>query len=224
MNVASNKMAPRIMYPIILAAFSEDDFAVADVDHHVWRRAETALVSRYWSGRAAPGERRFEARLIWSRSSLYVRFDVVQREPLIVSDIPNLESKTLGLWDRDVCEIFIAPDRTEPRRYFEFEIAPNGEWLDVAIDSTAKERVTDWDYNSGMETFARVEKEKVTMAMKIPWTAFGRTPSAGDVWLGNLFRCVGSRSNRGYLAYNPTETPEPNFHAPEQFVEFRFSK
>ena len=39
----------------------------------------------------------------------------------------------MGLWDRDVCEIFIAPDEHVIERYFEFEAAPTGEWLDVAI-------------------------------------------------------------------------------------------
>ena len=56
----------------------------------------------------------------------------MQYDPLVMSDDPNLASKTLGLWDRDVVEIFIAPDVNEPRRYYEFEAAPNGEWVDLA--------------------------------------------------------------------------------------------
>jgi len=212
------------MSPTVFAAFSENDFAAAELNHHIWQRAEAAAISRYWSGQAAPAGRGFEARLIWSTSSLYVRFDTVQSEPLIVSVAANLDSKTIGLWDRDVCEIFIAPDRTEPRRYIEFEIAPNGEWLDLAIDSTSGERETDWSYNSGMETFARIEEGKITMAIKIPWKALGQEPSAGNRWLGNLFRCVGAGPDRGYLALNPTETETPNFHMPEKFVEFEFKK
>ena len=212
------------MSPTLLAAFSEDDFAVTELDHRVWRRAEAAAISRYWSGRTVPAERCFEARLIWSRSSLYVRFVAIQSEPLIVSVAANLDSKTDGLWEGDVCEIFIAPDRTEPRRYFEFEIAPNGEWLDLAIDTRGEERRTDWNYNSGMKSFASIGEGCVTMAIKIPWAAFGKKLVAGDIWLGNIFRCVGSGPDRGYLAYNPTETPEPNFHVPEKFVEFRFAK
>jgi hypothetical protein len=42
----------------------------------------------------------------------------------VVSDKPQTEKKTMGLWDRDVCEIFIAPDEHAIERYFEFEAAP----------------------------------------------------------------------------------------------------
>jgi hypothetical protein len=75
-----------------------------------------------------------------------------------------------------------------------------------------------------MEPAARIEKDKVTMAFKIPWKAFGRKPSAGDVWLGNLYRAVGTGDTRGYLAWSPTMTKEPQFHVPEKFGEFVFVK
>jgi hypothetical protein len=133
-----------------------------------------------------------------------------------------LSSKTRGLWDRDVCEIFVAPNRDEPRKYFEFEIAPNGEWIDLGVYQKPDERVTDWDYRSGMQSSSKIERGKITMAIKVPWKAFGKTPKTSDVWLGNLFRCVGSGATRGYLAWQPTKTPEPAFHAPEAFGEFEF--
>jgi len=129
----------------------------------------------------------------------------------------------MRLWDRDVCELFLAPNKTEPRRYAEFEIAPTGEWLDLMVD-WRNEEPRDWEYSSGMETAALIKKDRVVMAMKIPWKAFGKTPAAGDVWLGNLFRQVGSGKTRGYLAWSPTMTAEPQFHVPEKFGEFVFQK
>jgi alpha-galactosidase len=59
--------------------------------------------------------------------------------------------------------------------------------------------------------------------MQIPWEAFSRKPQPGDVWLGNIFRCVGESENRGYLAWRPTMTERPNFHVPEAFGQFVFS-
>jgi hypothetical protein len=135
-----------------------------------------------------------------------------------------LSSKTIGLWDRDVCEIFVAPDRNEPQKYFEFEIAPNSEWIDLAIQQLPEKRQTDFDYNSGMQSAARIEGDKVIMAIKIPFQAFGKNPSPNDVWLGNLFRCVGSDKTRGYLAWLPTRSLQPNFHVPQAFGEFEFVK
>lgn len=210
------------MSPILSIAFSEDDFAVTELHNHIWSRANAVAIDLYWSGRIAPAERCFEARLIWSKTSLYVRFDAVQNEPLIVSAQPNLETKTVGLWERDVCEIFIAPDRKEPRKYFEFEAAPTGEWLDLAIDTTGGKRKADWEYKSGMQTAARIQEGRVLIALQIPWAAFGTKPNAGDIWLGNIFRCVGKTPNRGYLAWVPTMTEKPNFHVPSAFGKFEF--
>ena len=82
--------------------------------------------------------------------------------------------------------------------------------------------MTDWDYRPGMEAAAGIEENRVIMAMKIPWKAFGKKPNAGDVWLGNIFRCVGKEPERGYLAWQPTFTEKPNFHVPEKFGEFVF--
>lgn len=183
----------------------------------------TASVNTFWDGRPCTGERGFKAGIGWNDPGLFVYFSAEQHEPLVVADDPILDAKSMGLWERDVCEIFIAPDRNEPRRYFEFEAAPTGEWLDLAIDLTSGERVTDWEYSSGMEAAARIEDERVLIAMKIPWEAFGRKPKPGDVWLGNIFRCVGKGADRGYLAWRPTMTERPNFHVPDAFGEFVFS-
>ncbi|HMQ03155.1 MAG TPA: carbohydrate-binding family 9-like protein [Pyrinomonadaceae bacterium] len=200
------------------------DLSVSDPDDPSWRKADAVTIETYWSGEKAPKGRRFSARLLWSDMALHVRFEAAQEEPLVVTDKPDVTTKTLGLWDRDVAEIFIAPDRSTPNKYFEFEVAPTGEWVDLAIEITPQGRVTDRNYVSKMGAAARIEKERVLMAIKIPFASLGRTPKAGDVWLGNLFRCVGKDPGRGYLAWQPTKTRNPNFHVPEAFGEFHFVK
>ena len=202
----------------------KDDIEIERLDHPGWKKAPQTLVTKYWSGNPAPAGRQFTARLLWSDSALYIRFEANQAEPLVVSETPNLHDKTIGLWDRDVCEIFIAPDRTEPNKYFEFEIAPTGEWIDLGIEFFRDKRETDREYASGMTSTAKIEKDKVVMAIKIEWKALGKTPKIGDVWLGNLFRCVGAGATRGYLAWQPTETKLPNFHVPEKFGKLLFQK
>lgn len=205
-------------------AHVKKDFPIGEFDNRAWKSAKEVVVDKYWSGENAPVGRQFKAKILWSNAALYVRFEANQAEPLVVSDAPNLKSKTRGLWDRDVCEIFLAPNRKEFRRYFEFEIAPNGEWIDLGIYQMPAKRETDWDYNSGMKSAAKIEKDKVVMAIKIEWKAFGATPKADDVWLGNILRCVGKDPTRGYLAWSPTLTKEPSFHVPEKFGEFEFVK
>ena len=206
----------------IKIAHVKNDFPIDELDNKSWKQAKDVVIDKYWSGETAPVGRQFKAKLLWSDSALYVLFEANQTEPLIVSDVPNLKSKTRGLWDRDVCEIFIAPDKKEPRKYFEFEIAPNGEWIDLGIYQKPDERITDWNYNSGMKSAAKIEKNRVLMAIKVEWKAFGKTPKKGDVWLGNILRCVGKDPTRGYLTWQPTLTKEPSFHVPEKFGEFIF--
>ncbi|HVF55372.1 MAG TPA: carbohydrate-binding family 9-like protein [Pyrinomonadaceae bacterium] len=195
------------------AGFRFDDF-----ENAAWAKARPAHIARYWSGEAAPPERRAEARLVYTDEAIMVRFEGPQAEPLVVSAAPRLDQKSIGLWDRDVFEIFIAPDSNAPERYFEFEAAPNGEWLDLAIHVRPEGRETDWHFRSGMRSASRVSNGRVETALRVPWKALGgRAPRAGERWRVNLFRCVGAGATRGYITWQPTHTPEPGFHVPEKF-------
>ncbi|MEP6945890.1 MAG: carbohydrate-binding family 9-like protein [Acidobacteriota bacterium] len=202
--------------------YIENDFGVHELYNAAWQTVADVLITTYWSGITAPAGRHCSARLLWSETALFVRYIGIQTEPLVASSMPDLSKKTEGLWDRDVFELFIAPDRRVPNRYFEFEAAPTGEWIDVAIESTPEGRISDWGYGSGMRVAATVEIGRVAVAIKIPWKAFGEMPKTGDQWLGNLFRCVGKDPDRGYLAWQPTRTPQPSFHVPSAFGELVF--
>ena len=218
---AQNKMAASKRIKITHIA---TDFSIDKLNSDVWDKAVEVGVGKYWSGVAAPEGRHFKAWLLWSDTALYVRFEANQNEPLVVNGKPDLTSKANGLWDRDVCEIFIAPDKAVRDRYFEFEIAPTGEWIDLGISVTSKKRISDFDYSSKMESAVFVEKEKVVMAIKIPFRSLGHVPKRGEIWLGNLFRCVGKDPTRGYLSWQPTKTKRPAFHVPSKFGEFEFTK
>ncbi len=210
--------------PVIKIHHLTQDFGIAEFENAAWATATEVSIGNYWSGAVAPAGRQFKARLLWSATALYVHFEANQTEPLVISDNPDLTKKVKGLWDRDVCEIFIAPNKAVRNKYFEFEIAPTGEWIDLEIEVKPEKRLTDLDYTSGMTSAVSIEKDKVTMAIKIPFSALGKTPKAGDVWLGNLFRCVGKDPTRGYLSWQPTKTKKPTFHVPKAFGEFQFVK
>jgi hypothetical protein len=207
--------------PTIAAQYSDVCLSVNEFDHPSWNATQAIQITRKWSGEEAPVGRHSEARMIWSKESLAVRFVCRQTEPLIVAPNPQLDKKTIGLWDRDVCEVFIAPDPTTPERYFEFEAAPTGEWVDLAIQLTPDGRETDWEFHSGMTTGARIAGEELAIIIRIPWSASIPQPKHGDAWRCNLFRCVGLGIER-YLAWQPTHTPEPYFHVPEVFGRLDF--
>ena len=205
---------------------TESEVHVADFAHIAWDRAPAVHLTHYYSGEEAPPHRHAEARLLWTWAGLHVRFQCPQSESLIINDNLQAKTKTVGLWDRDVCEIFVAPDAEIPEHYFEFEAAPTGEWLDLEIDWKPDGRLTNWEYASGMKAAGIIGDGEIMIAMHLPWAAFGREPQTGDEWRINLFRCVGRDTEqdvRGHLAWQPTYAAQPNFHVPGVFGWLRFS-
>lgn len=204
-------------------SYTRKSFALDDFENDVWQSCREIGIRNYWSGIEAGEGRQAAARLLWTDEALFVKFTGNRREPLIVHPNPETARKTIGLWERDVFEIFITPDSEFVRRYFEFEIAPTGEWLDLEIQILPNgERKSNFEYNSKMRAAAEVSENTSSAAIKIDWRAFGQKPHSGDVWRGNLFRCIGKGETRGYLAWQPTETEIPNFHVPEKFGYFEF--
>lgn len=210
---------------LLKVSYTNADFSIDDFENEIWQTAEEANLRLYWSGIAAENSRHAKARMIWSEKALLIRFEANQAEPLIVNNKPNTGVKAMNLWERDVFEIFVAPEAENLQTYFEFEAAPTGEWLDVKLEILPNgKRVSDFEYDSGMKVAAKIFDEKIFAVIKIDWRAFGKKPRNGDVWRGNLFRCVGSGTGRGYLAWQPTKTGVPNFHVPEAFGKFEFVK
>jgi len=208
---------------LVTAFYAGEDITANDLVNPVWDRCETVRIERLWSGELASPERHAEAAIVWTRKSLNVRYICSQKEPLVVSELPITTSKTLGLWDRDVCEIFVAPNPDNIRRYFEFEAAPTGEWIDLGLQISEPGRVTDWDFTSGMTTASSLIGQTLTVSIRIPWSSVIPRPDLGAEWRVNLFRCVGPEAPDRYLAWQPTGTPEPNFHVPEVFGYLRFA-
>jgi len=206
---------------IVLATYAKDLIA-EDLHSSIWNSSPPVYITRYWSGEPAPASRHAEVRVCWNENQLIVRFICEQQEPLIIADQPVTDRKTLGLWDRDVCEIFVAPDTSDPNVYFEFEAAPTGEWIDLGIKITPTARETEWDYSSAMTTTQQITTGKITIAIAIPWSERLPKPQTGSEWLVNLFRCVGPDEATRYLAWRPTFTPEPMFHVPAEFGVLKF--
>jgi cellulose/xylan binding protein with CBM9 domain len=207
--------------PTIAAPFSSRNLSAGDFDHAEWLRSDPVTIAHRWNGQNAPASRHAQARIMWTREALLVRFVCRQEEPLVVNSTPQFEKKTPGLWYQDVCEIFVAPDPNVPGRYFEFEVSPLGEWIDLAINHLPDHRETNFEFLSGMTAASRISEGEFVVAMSIPWSESLPCPEVGDVWRVNLFRCVGAGDER-YLAWQPTYAPEPNFHVPEVFGRLEF--
>src|SRR5260370_28628756 len=97
-----------------------------------WELAAPLRFNADWQGKNADPERETEVRLLWTPESLYLRFRSKYRVITVFSDAePN--GRCDQLWDRDVVEVFLQPDPRHLRRYKEFEVSPNGLWIDLDI-------------------------------------------------------------------------------------------
>jgi len=189
---------------------------------------DTNLASTFWSqtvpiyadrdknDQALPGYRT-EIRSRWTAKNIYFLF-ICPYEELFLRPNPSITTETNKLWKWDVAEVFIGSDFKNIRRYKEFELSPQGEWLDLDIDLTKPHHEEGWTWNSGFQVAARIdERTKIWYgAMKIPWTALDDTqPSTGKALRVNFFRSQGPLSNRKEIAWQPTRSE--TFHVPERF-------
>lgn len=196
----------------------------ADLAHEAWRAAPAHMLDRLWSGDPAPAALTTTARLLWTASHLWLGFECGYAELDIDAPdeiVPSTER--VALWDRDVCEAFVR-SRREPRpdSYKEFEVAPTGQWCDLAIHTPRMD--VDWRWNSGMETAAAIDDTaRVFRAvMRLPFVAFGGAPVEDEVWAVNLFRIGRVDGARQFLSYAATGTRTPDFHVPACFVPLVF--
>lgn len=208
-------------HPLVTALYTSVDLDAREFDYSGWDKATPVSIKHHWSGQEAPPSKHSEVRMLWSDQSLLIRYVCRQSHPPLVQEDAPLDLKTIGLWDTDVCEIFITPASEPPNHYYEFEAAPNGAWLDLGIMIGPEGRETDWDYQSGMTTAAHLSENILTIVIRIPWSDKIPKPKLKDEWRVNLFRCEGVGNER-FLAWQPTYTPEPYFHVPQMFGRLRF--
>ncbi len=101
------------------------------------------------------------------------------------------------LWDRDVVELFLGDDWKNIRHYREFEIAPTGDWIDLAIDLNKESYDEKW--NSGWQTQGRIDEKNHVWyaATRIPLKSVSEQPvKAGTKWRANLYRIDGQGPDR----------------------------
>src|SRR5690348_11442942 len=97
-----------------------------------WARAHPISFCHDWQGKNPDPLRETEVRILWSPEKLYLRFQCRYRELYVFEDSdPNRRRDYL--WDRDVAEAFLQPDPSHERNYKEFEVSPNGMWVDLDI-------------------------------------------------------------------------------------------
>jgi hypothetical protein len=192
-----------------------------------WASAGTTWISRDCSKSVDFPSLKTEVRVFWTDTDVYLLFICPYSELNLFLPAQNKQARS-HLWDRDVIEIFLGDDWQNIQHYREFEIAPTGDWIDLAID--LERGVHDENWRSGWLTSARIDPAAHVWyaAARIPLKAISSDRvHPGTRWRMNLYRTdgLGSDPQRHFLCWQPTcvVDRDPN-HVPENFGTLVFSQ
>jgi hypothetical protein len=188
-----------------------------------WREAKPIYIDVDIDGNPQP-RYKTTVRSRWTNENLYVFFECPYDELYLKPD-PDTVAETNQLWKWDVAEIFLGSDFQNIRRYKEFELSPQGEWIDLDIDLSLPHHESGWTWKSGFKVAARIDrKAKIWYgAMRIPFAALDqRTPAAGNIFRANLFRVQGPPDRQHQVAWKAPMAE--TFHKPERFGELELVK
>jgi hypothetical protein len=199
----------------------------ADPKSPLWRSAARTIIAKDCTRDIAYPDRETSVTGFWTDQDLYLLFKCPYKDL-------NLWLPAMGggprnkLWDRDVVEMFLGDDWKRIRHYREFEIAPTGDWIDLAID--LDKNSDDQSWRSGWQTSARIDKNSKIWyaAAKIPLKAVSVDKvHPGAKWRANLYRIdgLGEDPQRHFMCWQPTCVlhRDPN-HVPENFGTLQFEK
>ena len=200
------------------------DFALtADPNAAPWKGVAGIFMEKGPKEESVPGHRT-EVRSRWTKDDVYFLY-ICPYQELHLHPNPSQTKETNQLWDWDVAEVFIGTNFQNIRRYKEFEMSPQGEWVDLDIDKSKPHIEDGWLWNSGFEVKARIDRDKKIWygEMRIPMKSIDERPAAEGIEMRvNFYRCQGADPARKYIAWQPTHAA--TFHVPEAFGRLRLAE
>ena len=190
-----------------------------DLSKALWKHAKWVEFDHQASGKSHYPEAETRVASLWTETHIYFAF-ASRYDSLNVYEGEDPKAERWQLWDRDVVEVFLNPQPARVNHYFEFEVAPNNQWIDLEIDKT-KDPFNDASWNSGFEHATRIDAEHHVWSaeMRIPLAAMNvKDPRVGTEWRVNFFRAAGKGGDdhRKFLAWSVI--PEgKTFHVPTRF-------
>ena len=189
-----------------------------------WKQAKAVTAANNSLGKPTPGHAT-TIRSLWSDKNLYFLFTCPYEE-LYLKPQPAQGTETNKLWEWDVAEVFLGADFENIRVYKEFQVSPQGEWVDLHIDRDKPWPEGGWKWNAeGFQVSARVDAAKKIWygEMRIPIAAVDARPvKPGSERRVNFYRLQGPPPERKGIAWQPTGNP--SYHVPESFGRLVLTK
>jgi len=209
------------------AKFSSKEFVPdGDLSKRVWRKAEWVKFDYDKSGQPNFPEAATEVASVWTSSYVYFAFRC-KYTTLNIYEGEDPAKERWELWDRDVVEVFANPEPERVNHYYEFEVSPNNQWIDLEIDKD-KDPFNDAKWDSGFEHSTRVDEKNHVWTSE--WRISLRSMNAAALkpnaeWRINYYRAdgPGNDSKRRFLCWS-TISEGKTFHVPTRFGIIRFVK
>jgi len=198
-----------------------------DVSKNVWKDAARVTVGDRFSHKALAGSET-QAASLWSARYVYFAY-WCRYQSLNIYAGEDPAKERWELWNRDVVEAFINPQPERFLHYYEFEVAPNNQWIDLEID-LSKTPMNDAGWDSHFEHATKLDAahKAWTVEMRIPVSSMNANAiQPGDEWRINLYRCdgPGDDTQRRFLAWSPLPAgTNGSFHQPATFGIIKFVK
>lgn len=202
---------------LVKSTYADEDAALQlDPASRFWSTSPSLYIEKDLFGKTVP-RYRTEIRTRWTKDNLYFLF-VCPYEELHLKPAPNTTQETNELWNWDVAEVFIGADFSDIKHYKEFEVSPQGEWIDLDVNLHNPHHEDGWTWNSGFQVLAKIDQQKHVWyaGMRIPWSAIDtRPPARGNTLRLNLFRSQGPPEHAHEITWQPPLSK--TFHVPERF-------
>lgn len=129
----------------------------------------------------------------------------------------QLDNSSIGLWDYDVVEVFIAnsdESNHNLNHYFEFNVSPLNQYFELEIFKPREK--TNSHFKSNFIHKTALFENTWNTKINIPLNIFGKSNNLFNLY-GNFCACLGSAENRTYWSsYLPVQS-KPDFHLPQYF-------
>lgn len=224
-GVARATNQPTTLATFAAAAVLESAYSPEEIDldpdpqREPWPNAPRVIADRDMADQMIPGPPT-EIRSRWTNEYLYLLF-ICPYDALNLKPDPTPATETPRLWNWDVAEAFIGSDFERIGRYKEFQVSPQGEWVDLDIDRENPKGQAGMTWNSGFTVKSRIDAGASIWygLMRIPFRAIdARPPQPGRELRIGLYRIAGANPKIHY-AWRPTDGI--TFHVPQAFGTLR---
>jgi hypothetical protein len=197
-----------------------------NLSKEVWKDAGRVKFDRERLGNGRFPDSETQVASLWTPGYVYFAYWCRYRSLNVFTGEDPAKERP-GLYVRDVVEAFINPQPERFRHYYEFEMAPNGQWWDIEIDLTKGGNI-DWDSHFDHVTRVDAENKVWVLEMRIPVRSMHVDAiHPGDEWRLNHFRVdgPGDDTQRRFMTWSPLP-PGHNgsFHQPSCFGIIKFVK